>query len=72
MVAGADLDVHAVDHLLPYMALTPQPVSFSCRNVSRHATTELWLLEKFMGTTHETQRGTVLTDLTVLPTRTLK
>ena len=71
-MTGADLDFHSVDHLLPYMALTQQPVSFSCRDLSQHATTELWLLEKFLGTAYETQRGNVLTDITVRPTRTLK
>jgi len=72
IVTGADLDFHSVDHLLPYMALSQQPVSFSCRDLSQHAMTELWLLEKFLGITYEKQRGNVLTDITVRPTHTLK
>jgi len=45
--AGADLDVHAVDHLIPYMALADTETRFRCRALSGHAETELWLLRQF-------------------------
>jgi len=45
--AGADLDVHAVDHLIPYMALADAETRFRCRALSGHAETELWLLRQF-------------------------
>jgi RNA 3'-terminal phosphate cyclase (ATP) len=46
--AGADVDEHAVDHILPYMALVPRPSSLTCREISAHADTEMWLLKHFL------------------------
>ena len=45
--SGADLDIHAVDHLLPYFVIAGE-ASLRCRKVSKHAETEMWLLRKFM------------------------
>ena len=50
--AGVDVDERGVDHILPYMALAA-PSSFTCREISRHAETEMWLLEKFLNVKFE-------------------
>lgn len=44
--AGVDIDERGVDHILPYVAMAPS--SFTCREISRHAETEMWLLERFL------------------------
>lgn len=46
--SGADVDIRAVDQILPYMALAKGTSSFKCRSLSNHADTEMWLLEKFL------------------------
>lgn len=47
--AGATVDVHAFDQILPYMALTRDKGSSSCivREVSGHAGTNIWLVKQF-------------------------
>ena len=44
--AGVDVDERAVDQILPYVALASS--SFTCRKISKHAETEMWLLRKFL------------------------
>ena len=47
--AGATLDVYALDQLLPYMVLTCENDESSCivRELSNHASTNMWLLQQF-------------------------
>jgi len=54
--SGADLDVHAVDQIIPYLAIAGE-ARFKCREISRHAETEMWLLKKFMDVEFEIRRG---------------
>jgi len=54
--SNADLDVHAVDQLLPYFAIVGE-AKFKCRGISRHAETEMWLLKKFMNVDFEVKKG---------------
>ncbi len=63
--AGADIDIRAVDQLLPYMALAENS-SFKCRKVSNHAETEMWLLEKFLGVKFERKKEGMLESVKVL------
>ena len=46
--AGVDIDERAVDQILPYIAMANAPSSFTCREISKHTETEMWLLEKFL------------------------
>jgi len=46
LAAGASLDIHAADQLLLYMALTHGTSTFRVRELSSHARTTLWLLER--------------------------
>ena len=49
LASGATLDVHAADQLPVYLALAGGG-SFSCRELTRHAQTAIWLLEQFLPT----------------------
>jgi RNA 3'-phosphate cyclase len=48
LASGANLDVHAADQVLVYLALAPRGSSFAVREVSGHARTTMWLLEQFL------------------------
>ena len=47
--SGATLDVYAFDQLLPYMVLACEQGESSCRirELSNHASTNMWLLQRF-------------------------
>lgn len=46
LISGATLDIHAADQLLLYMALARGMSTFRVRELSSHARTALWLLER--------------------------
>jgi RNA 3'-terminal phosphate cyclase (ATP) len=48
IAAGATLDTHAADQVLVYLALASGRSSFLARQVSSHARTAIWLMEKFL------------------------
>lgn len=68
--AGATMDVHAADQLLPYMALAQGSSSFLVREVTAHASTLIWLLTKFTGVDFRLGPLNGLTRIEVHPTRT--
>lgn len=68
--AGADLDIHAVDQLIPYMALADGETRFRCRRLTGHAETELWLLQQFMDIAWEKETGDGWTEVRVSPSGT--
>ena len=45
---NVDVDERAVDQLLPYMAIANGETIFTCRKISKHASTEMWLIKKFL------------------------
>jgi RNA 3'-terminal phosphate cyclase (ATP) len=45
--ARASLDVHAADQMLVFLALAPGESRFRARELSSHARTSMWLLERF-------------------------
>jgi RNA 3'-terminal phosphate cyclase (ATP) len=47
LAAGAALDVHAADQILVYLALAGSG-SFTVREVTGHARTAMWLIERFL------------------------
>ena len=53
--AGASVDIHAADHILPYMALGGRGV-FTVRNVSSHLETVIWLMGSMAGVTFKTEK----------------
>jgi RNA 3'-phosphate cyclase len=48
LASGANLDVHAADQVLVYLALASPGSSFAVRGVSSHARTTIWLLRQFL------------------------
>jgi RNA 3'-phosphate cyclase len=46
--AGATLDAHASDQLLVFLARADSPSEYLVRNLTRHASTMLWLLRQFL------------------------
>ncbi|HWQ48199.1 MAG TPA: RNA 3'-terminal phosphate cyclase [Methanosarcina sp.] len=46
--AGASVDTHLADQLIPYMALAGNS-SYTVRELSLHATTNIWVTEQFLG-----------------------
>ncbi len=70
ITAEVDLDVHAVDQLIPYMAMADEATCFRCRELTGHAETELWLLQRFMDVEWEKETGDSLTEVRVSPSET--
>ena len=48
MAAGAALDVHAADQMLVYLALASGESGFTTRELTSHARTAMWLIERFL------------------------
>jgi len=48
LAGGAALDVHAADQVLVYMAIARDASSFTVREMTSHARTAMWLLQKFL------------------------
>jgi RNA 3'-phosphate cyclase len=46
--SGATVDVHALDQIIPYMALASGKSEVFVREVSNHARTNIWVVEKFL------------------------
>jgi RNA 3'-phosphate cyclase len=61
LTCGATLDVHAADQLLIYMMLARGQSRFRVRELTSHARTTLWLLERFFSLRYQvTERGSGL------------
>lgn len=56
IIAGATVDVYAIDQVLPYMALAGERGASSCvvRSLSNHARTNMWLIQQFFPAKFET------------------
>lgn len=67
--AGATLDVHAADQLLPYLALASGPSSFLVREISGHTRTILDLLPRFLPVAFREEEDERLTRIDVVPSR---
>ncbi len=65
--SGTDIDIRAVDQILPYAALANGTSSFRCRGISNHAETEMWLLEKFLDVKFEKRVVGKAVEVTVSP-----
>jgi RNA 3'-terminal phosphate cyclase len=48
LTAGGTVDIHAVDQLLPYMALAAVKSVIKCRELTEHARTNIWVIEQFV------------------------
>jgi RNA 3'-phosphate cyclase len=48
LASGAELDLHATDQVLVYLAMAREPSTFAARALSSHARTAMWLIEQFL------------------------
>ena len=46
--SGANIDVHAFDQIIPYIAIANKPSSYVVREISNHAKTNMWLVKQFL------------------------
>ena len=71
MSSGASLDVHATDQLLAYLAFVAVENNdlsiFLTREISSHAQTTMWLIEKFLPVVFEVKKIENLFEVTVKP-----
>jgi len=65
--AGASLDVHAADQMLVYLALAPGESAFRVRELSSHARTAMWLIERLSGARFAVAADANGTGVRVLP-----
>jgi RNA 3'-phosphate cyclase len=49
MSSDATVDLHSLDQLLPFMALARGRSTVTAAELTRHAETNMWVIEKFMG-----------------------
>jgi RNA 3'-terminal phosphate cyclase (ATP) len=55
--AGADVDEHLADQLVPFLALAGEPSSYTCPAVSGHLETVGWVVEQFLPGTVRVEPG---------------
>ncbi|UCE38276.1 MAG: RNA 3'-terminal phosphate cyclase [Thermoplasmata archaeon] len=63
--SNATLDVHAADQFLPYMALAEGESVFLTRELSNHAKTNMWLIERFLKVKFDIRKKDGLSEVRV-------
>jgi len=54
--AGATVDVHMADILVPYVALAEDKSAYLTRSITDHLETNIWLVEKILGTKFKVEK----------------
>lgn len=67
LACGAGLDIHAADQLLVYLALAGAGSRFTTRAITSHASTAMWLIERFLPVRFEVDRQPPLATVRVVP-----
>lgn len=67
MASGAELDLHAADQVLIYLAMAAGPSSFAARAISSHARTAMWLIEQFLPARFAVEADNALARVCVTP-----
>jgi RNA 3'-terminal phosphate cyclase (ATP) len=67
MASGAELDLHAADQVLLYLAMARDPSSFTTRALSSHARTAMWLIEQFLPARFAVEADGALARVSVTP-----
>jgi RNA 3'-terminal phosphate cyclase (ATP) len=67
MASGAELDLHAADQVLIYLAMAAGPSSFAARAISSHARTAMWLIEQFLPARFAVEPDGALVRVSVTP-----
>jgi RNA 3'-phosphate cyclase len=68
--AGATVDTHLSDQILPYLAIADGPSTFVVKEITGHAKTHMWLLEKFLDVSFQTMKLDRRWRIEVQPSRT--
>jgi RNA 3'-terminal phosphate cyclase len=66
LVSGAALDTHAADQLLVHLALAGAGSRFTTRAITSHASTAMWLIERFLPVRFEVDRQSSLATVSVV------
>ncbi len=69
LAAGAAVDQHLADQLVPFLALAGAPSSYTCPAVSGHLATVAWVVEQFLPTRVAVDAG-LTTRVRITPGRT--
>ncbi len=56
LTAQPTVDIYLADMLIPYMALAEGKSAFSCRTISEHIESNIWLMEKMLNVQFTTQK----------------
>ena len=67
IASGAELDLHAADQVLVYLALARKASSFTARALSSHARTAMWLIEQFLPARFSVEAEGALARVAVTP-----
>lgn len=70
MDAGATADVHLSDQILPYLAIAKNTSVIIVREISEHARTNMWLLQKFLDVSFRTTQIENRWRIEIQPSRT--
>ncbi|MEE9150398.1 MAG: RNA 3'-terminal phosphate cyclase [Thermoplasmata archaeon] len=65
MNSNTTLDLHAADQFLPYMALAEGESVFLARELTKHAKTNMWLIEQFLDVKFEVREKDGLEEVRV-------
>jgi RNA 3'-terminal phosphate cyclase (ATP)/RNA 3'-terminal phosphate cyclase (GTP) len=68
--AGATADLHLSDQILPYLAIANKRSTFIVRELTGHAKTHMWLLEKFLDVSFEKKKLDGRWRIEIQPSRT--
>lgn len=63
MRSGATVDVHMLDQLVPYMALADGGSIITAEELTGHAETNIWVVERFLGERFRTRRSGSLVEV---------
>jgi RNA 3'-terminal phosphate cyclase len=65
--SSSTLDVYACDQLLPFMAMAEGESEFFSRELSNHAKTNMWLIERFLKTKFQVEHKENIEKIVVTP-----
>jgi len=68
--AGATADMHLSDQILPFLAIADGPSTFVVKEITGHAKTHMWLLEKFLDVSFQTRKLDGRWRIEIQPSRT--
>jgi RNA 3'-phosphate cyclase len=64
--SGATVDEHMLDQILPYMALAGTGSTVLTEELTNHARTNIWVIEKFLGRKFDVAQNDELTKITTV------